>query len=173
MMVTPLQPREFFQDGWVGEGEFIPHPFLRWLIPRQGLRLSTEPEWLSDTIWLVKDRIEFSSGRVLERKMFCELVAPDRIHCTADDMPLGADILLHDRGFRFTPYYALGAHRDSGRAYRLWCLDECWLDDDGFLHDTIRMYYWRFPVATLRIGPMSRKGGRGAAPGTSPEGERP
>lgn len=36
--------------------------------------------------------------------MFCELVQPDLIHVTADDMPGGADIQLHDRGFRFTPY---------------------------------------------------------------------
>jgi hypothetical protein len=94
--------------------------------------------------------------------MFCELVAPDRIHCTADDMPLGADILLHERGYRFTPYYALGARRDGGRAYRVWCRDECWLDEGGFLHDAITMYYWGFPVATMRIGPMSRQGaGRG------------
>ena len=86
-MVTPLQPREFFRASWIGDGEFIPHPFLRWLLRREALRLSSQPQWLSDTIWLVKDRFEFSSGRVLERQMFCELVAPDRIHCTADDMP--------------------------------------------------------------------------------------
>jgi hypothetical protein len=157
MMVTPSQPREFFRDGWVGDGEFIPHPCLRWLIRREGLRLCSQPRWLSDTIWLVKDRFEFSSGRVLERKMFCELVAPDRIHCTADDMPLGADILLHDGGYRFTPYYALGAPRDGGRTYRVWCRDECRLDAEGFLHDTIQMYAWGFPVATMVIGPMSHK----------------
>ena len=89
--------------------------------------------------------------------MFCQLVAPGRIHCTADDMPLGADNLLHDRGFRFAPYYALGAHRDGGRLYPLRCRDECRLDDGGFLHDTIIMYSWGFPVVTLRIGPMSPK----------------
>lgn len=154
MMVTPLQPREFFRDRWAGEGEFLPHPLLRWLVPRQRLRLVSDPTWLSDTVWLVKDRFEFSSGRVLERKMFCELVAADRIHCTADDMPLGADILLHERGFRFTPYYALGAHRHGGHTYRLRCLDECRLDDCGSLHDTIDMYYCGFRVATMRIGPM-------------------
>ena len=158
-MVTPLQPREFFRHGWSGEGEFIPHRLLRWLIRRERFCFFSEPDWLSDTIWVVKDRFEFSSGRVLERKMFCELIASDRIHCTADDMPFGADILLHEKGFRFTPYYALGAYQEGGQTYRLRCLDECWLDDNGFLHDRIAMYYCGCRVATMRIGPMHRQEG--------------
>lgn len=87
--------------------------------------------------------------------MFAELVAPDRIHVTADHIPMGADILLHEGGFRFTPYYALVPYR--GRLYRLRCLDECCVDQAGFLHDTIRMFFWSFPVATLRLGPITRR----------------
>jgi hypothetical protein len=155
-MVTPLQPREFFRGLWTGDGELIPHPLLRWLVPRQPFRFTSEPVWLSETTWQVRDRMEFFSGRLIERRMFAELVAPDRIHVTADDMPLGADILLHARGFRFTPYYVLGAYKDGGRLYRLRCLDECRLDDGGFVHDTIGMYYWGMRVATMRIGPISR-----------------
>ena len=157
-MVTPLQPKEFFRGLWTGEGELSPHPLLRWLIPRERFRFYSEPIRLSETIWLVKDRMEFASGRVLARKMFSELVAPDRLHVTADDMPLGADILLHSKGFRFTPYYILVAARDGGRVHRLRCLDECLLDEAGFLHDTIRMYYCGVPVATMRIGPIGRNG---------------
>ena len=91
--------------------------------------------------------------------MFAELVGPDRVHITADDMPLGADITLHERGFKFTPYHTLGAYREGGRVHRLKCFDECRLDDEGFLHDTIEMYYWGFPVATMRIGPIDLHGG--------------
>lgn len=87
--------------------------------------------------------------------MFAELVAPDRVHVTADDMPMGADILLQERGFRFTPYYALVSY--GGRLYRLKCLDECRVDEAGFLHDTIRMFFWGFPVATMRLGPITRR----------------
>lgn len=112
--------------------------------------------WLSETVWIVKDRFEFSSDRVVERKMFVELIAPDRIHVTADDMPLGADILLHERGFRFTPYYALASYK--GKIYRLRCIDECWIDASRFVHDTIKMYFWGLPVATMRLGPIDRKG---------------
>jgi len=154
-MPTPLQPKEFFRGIWTGEGELAPHPWLRWFVPKARIRFSSEAVWLSETIWLVKDRLEFSSGQVIERKMFSELVAPDRIHVTADDMPLGADILLHKRGFHFTPYYALARHR--GRTYRLRCTDECWIDESGFVHDTIKMYFWRFPVATMRLGPIDRR----------------
>jgi hypothetical protein len=107
-------------------------------------------------MWPVKDRMEFASGRLLERRMFAALVASDRIHITADDMPQGADILLQAGGFRFTPYYILGACKDGGRLYWLKCLDECTVDDGGFVHDTICMYYWGMPVATMRIGPINR-----------------
>ena len=162
-MVTPLQPREFFRGLWTGDGELVPHPLLRWLVPRQPFHFTSETAWLSETTWVVRDRMEFASGRLIERRMFAELVAPDRIHVTADDMPLGADILLHAGGFRFTPYYILGACRDGGRLYRLRCLDECRLDDEGFIHDTITMYYWGMRVATMRIGPINRHSSASAA----------
>ena len=86
--------------------------------------------------------------------MFAELVAPNRIHVTADDMPLGADIMLCEAGFHFTPYYILAPHR--GRVYRLRCFDECRLDGRGFLHDTIKMYFCGFPVGQMLIGPLER-----------------
>src|SRR5215471_8291087 len=131
-MVTPLQPKEFFRGFWYGEGELVPHPLLRLLISRERIRLSSEAHWLSDRIWVVTDRMEFASGWVNERKMFAELVAPDRIHVTADDMPLGADILLHEGGFRFTPYYAWSSLR--GHRYRVRCTDDCVLDAEGKIH---------------------------------------
>ena len=153
-MFTPLQPKEFFRGHWHGKGELVPHPLLRPFVRREGIRLSSEAHWLSDTIWLVKDRMEFASGVVYERKMFSELVAPDRIHVTSDDMPLGADILLHDWGFRFTPYHAWGTFH--GRLYRMRFTDECVLDEHGKIYDTIRMRYRGFPVATMFIGPIDR-----------------
>jgi hypothetical protein len=153
-MITPLQPKEFFRGRWRGQGHLVPHPLLRPFFRREGIRFSSEAQWLSDTIWLVKDRMEFTSGGVYDRKMFAELVAPDRIHVTADDMPLGADILLHDRGFRFTPYHAWGPFR--GRLYRMRFTDSCVLDESGKIHDTIQMRYRGFPVATMFIGPIDR-----------------
>ncbi len=154
-LATPLQFKDFFRGVWTGDGEVIPHPLLRWFVPQERIHHRSEAIWLSETIWIVEDRFEFSSGRVVERKMFAELVAPDRVHVTADDMPMGADIVLHERGFRFTSYYALVPFK--GRLYRLRCLDECRVDEAGFLHDTIRMFFWGLPVATMRLGPITRK----------------
>jgi hypothetical protein len=153
-MVTPLQPKEFFRGRWNGEGELVPHPLLRLFIRRQRIQLFSEAHWLSDTIWLVKERMEFSSGWVYHRKMFAELVAHDRVHVTADDMPLGTDILLRDKSFHFTPYHAWGLFH--GRLYRMRFTDDCVLDEQGKIHDTIRMHYRGFPVATMFIGPINR-----------------
>jgi len=117
--------------------------------PRQDVRYFCEAQWLTDRVWIVPERVEFSSGAVIERRMFCELVAPDRIHVTADDMPLGADIHLQESGFRFTPYYAW-----SGLGRRKWlvrCRDENVLDDEGRIHGTICMYRAKIRIATMRL----------------------
>lgn len=91
--------------------------------------------------------------------MFCELVAPDRVHVTADDMPRGADIMLSELGFRFTPYDALVDYR--GFRFRVRCLDENAIDEQGFVHGRIKMCFLGLPVVTMRIGPIHR-GGPGA-----------
>jgi hypothetical protein len=131
---------------------------LSWFVPQEQIRFSSQAIWLSQKIWLVKDRFEFSSGRILERKMFAEVVGPDRLHVTADDMPLGADIQLSETGFRFTPYYALASHR--GRVYRLRCFDECTLDAQGRIHDVIQMYWCGCPVARMHLGPLAKQKGQ-------------
>jgi hypothetical protein len=151
---TPLQPKEFFRGIWRGPGELIPAWWLRWFAPCERINFSSEAIWLSETVWLVKDRMEFSSGRILERRMFSEIVAPDRLHVTADDMPGGADILLHEHGFRFTPYWVIATHR--GVTVRLRGFDECTLDEDGFVHDTVRMYFCGLPVVVMKLGPIRR-----------------
>ena len=147
--VTPLQPRQFFTGTWKGEGELSPHPLLRWLIPKQRVRFSSRSIWLSETVWVVKERFEFSSRNAVARTMFVEIVGPDRLHVTADDMPLGGDIILHEKGFRFTPYYLWSHYR--GRRWRLRCTDENSIDENGTIHDTIRMFYSGLPVATMRL----------------------
>ena len=103
--VTPLQPKKFFTGTWKGEGELSPHPLLRWLIPKERVCFSGRSVWLSETTWVVKESFKFSSGNAIARTMFVEIAGPVRLHVTADDMPLGADIILHEKGFRFTPYY--------------------------------------------------------------------
>jgi hypothetical protein len=148
-MITPLQPKEFFTGIWKGEGELIPHPLLRWLIPRDKIRYSSQPTWLSDTIWKVEERFEFSSGDAIARTMYVEITGSDRLHVTADDMPLGADIILGQKGFRFTPYYVWSYYK--GKRWRLRCFDENLIDESGAVNDRIRMFFFGFPVATMRL----------------------
>ncbi len=147
--ITPLKPRKFFSGIWRGEGELIPSRLNAWLVPKEQIRLQSRPIWLSDTIWKVEESFEFSSGKVIERKMFAELVAFDRVHITADDMPLGADIVLHDKGFSFTPYYILGDF--GGRKWRMRCVDDNQLDENGVIHDKIEMFFCGARVAEMSL----------------------
>lgn len=81
--------------------------------------------------------------------MFAELVASDRVHSTADDMPLGADIILHENGFSFTPYYLLGDF--GGRKWRMRCVDNNRIDETGVIHDKIEMFYFGLYVAEMKL----------------------
>jgi hypothetical protein len=155
-MSSPLQVREFFSGVWTGNGELIPSWWLRWCCPNERVRHSSEAVWLTSTVWIVKDHFEFSSGRLVEGKMFCELIAPDRIHITADHMPLGADINLTETGFSFTPYRVLASYR--GFTFQFRCFDECTVDVDGRVHDRIRIYWHSIPVGEMRLGPINRSG---------------
>lgn len=148
-VITPLNARKFFSGLWRGTGELIPSRLNSWLILKEQIRFQSSPVWLSDTIWKVEESFEFSSGKVIKRKMFAELVAPDRVHITADDMPLGADIILHEKGFNFTPYYILGDF--GGRKWRMRCTDENRLDENGIIHDKIEMFYFGLRVAEMNL----------------------
>ncbi len=147
--ITPLEPRKFFSGIWRGEGELIPSRLNAWLVPKEQIRFQSCPVWLSDTIWKVDESFEFSSGKVIERKMFAEIVASDKVHITADDMPLGADIILSDKGFSFTPYYILGDF--CGRKWQLRCADDNQVDEYGVIHDKIEMFFFGVRVAEMRL----------------------
>jgi hypothetical protein len=81
--------------------------------------------------------------------MFVQLVAPDRLHVTADDIPQGSDIWLSESGFRFEPYYIRAKHR--GIALTLRCFDDNVIHPDGTIRDTIKMYLFGLNVATMRL----------------------
>ncbi len=147
--ITPLEPRKFFSGIWRGEGELIPSRLNSLFIPKEQIRFQSRPIWLSETTWRVEESFEFSSGKTIRRKMFAELVADDKVHITADDMPQGADIFLYEKGFSFTPYYILGDF--GGRKWKLRCLDENKIDDDEIVHDKIEMFYFGVRVAEMRL----------------------
>ena len=88
-------------------------------------------------------------GHWIFRRMFVEIIGKNRLHVTADDMPLGADITLHEKGFYFTPYLIWFHYK--GRRWRLKCMDENMIDDSGVINDRIRMFFMGFPIATMHL----------------------
>ena len=155
--LTPLRPREFFEGAWKGPGELVPFPYFFWR--RFPLRFEARRDftWFSDEAWLMDDVATFRSGRVEHRRRFFHLVAPDRVHVTADDAPDGMDILLEEGGYRLTRYkfvVPIGPMR-----FALRCRDEHRLDNDGTLIDTMRLSWHGLPVARITI--HARLEGRG------------
>lgn len=147
--ITPLEPQNFFSGIWRGEGELIPSRLNSWFVPKERIRLQSQITWLSDKIWVVEESFEFSSGKIIERKMFAELIGFNKVHITADDMPHGADITLYEKGFSFSPYYILGDF--GGRQWKIRCLDDNQIDENGVIHDKIEMFYLGLRVAEMRL----------------------
>ena len=148
-MVSPLQYRQFFAGIWKGEGELLPHPLLRWAVRKESITFESSTTWLSDTVWMLNESFVFSSTGTISRTMFVQMVAPDRLHVTADDMPLGSDITLSEDGFRFAPYTIRSRHR--GISITLRCFDDNVIHPDGTIHDTINMYFLGLHVATMNL----------------------
>jgi hypothetical protein len=146
---SPLDARRFFAGRWQGQGELAPHGPARLVVARQPVRLEGRGEWLTERVWRVHERFTLGSGFGFERDMWMEQVAPDRVHATADDIPLGAELELLPDGFRFRRFRSWLAYR--GVRFRLGCASETRLAADGVLHARIRLDLWRIPVATLRL----------------------
>jgi hypothetical protein len=144
-----VDPRRLFSGTWRGEGELTPHGPARLVMRREAVRITGTGEWLSDSIWRVRERFEMSSGWAFERRMFMELVAPDRVRATADDIPLGADVRLTADGFQFQRFRSWLPYR--GVRFRLGCSSDSALGSDGLLRGTVRLDLLRVPVATLRL----------------------
>ena len=144
-----IDPRVLFSGTWRGDGQLIPHGPARLVLRRDDVRITGTGEWLSEALWLVRERFEMSSGWSFERRMFMELVAPDRVRATADDIPLGANVSLTSDGFRFARFRSWLVYR--GVRFRLTCESEARLDASGALVGEVRLYFLGIPVATLRL----------------------
>lgn len=146
---APIDPRRVFSGTWRGTGELIPHGPARLVLRREAVLLTGSGEWLTPTLWRVRERFELASGWSFERRMFMELVAPDRVRATADDIPLGADVLLTSEGFRFLRFRSWLVYR--GVRFRLGCESEAHEGADGVLRGSVRLDLLRIPVATLTL----------------------
>ncbi len=121
-MISPLEPTKFFKGIWTGKGEFRPRSLLRLFIPDQAVEYRGITIWLTDTLWMAQEEFRLSVAGRSSRMTFMSIIGPGRLHMTSDDVPGGADILLSDTGFRFTPYLFRSR---LGRGYIVArCLDE-------------------------------------------------
>jgi hypothetical protein len=159
---TPLRPSDFFANAWAGEGELVPFPAFLWRRFARRLRVRREATFLSDESWYFDDRTWLSDGTLIdERRVFCTLVAPDRVRVTADPLLDGTEILLEEDGYRIVPYRVsvpvgpihFGVSvRDSATV------------DDGTLVNRLRVSWFGLPVARVerRVRPEPKPGsGRG------------
>ena len=150
---SPLDAHRFFAGRWQGEGELVPHGPARLVLARTRVELEGRGEWLSETVWRVHERFTLGAatggGLGFERHMFMEQTGPGRVHASADDMPLGAELELDPGGFRFRRFRSWLVYR--GVRLRLGCRSETRVAADGVMHAAIRLDLWRIPVATLRL----------------------
>jgi hypothetical protein len=95
----------FFRGTWRGEGQVTFHGLLSLFVPHFSLHYQGTTNWLSETTWQACDRLMFAWGQVIEMQLAAEIIGQRRIHVTSPAIPGGADILLSEDGFDFTPYY--------------------------------------------------------------------
>jgi hypothetical protein len=131
----------------------LPRPRLLWRRFPLRFRCRRESTFLSDDVWYYDDQVLFGDGRVEARRRFCQLVAPDRIHVTADDMPDGAEVALGERGFRIGPFWLtvpLGPLR-----WPLRCREQSRFERDGTFVETFHLRSLGLPAGrmTFRVRP--------------------
>jgi hypothetical protein len=150
---TPMPPREFFRRAWSGEGEVVFFPSFLWR--RFPLRFSCRREstFLTDEVWYYDDQVVMGDGRVEARRRFCQLVTPDRIHVTADDMPDGAEVALGEGGFGIAPFWLtvpIGPVR-----WPLRCREQSRFESDGMFVETFHLRSFGLPAGrmTFRVRP--------------------
>ncbi len=149
MSTGAIDPRRVFSGTWRGTGELVPHGPARLVLRREALRITGTGEWLTDTLWRVHERFEMASGWSFERRMFMERVAPNRVRATADDIPLGADVVLTADGFRFLRFRSWLSYR--GVRFRLGCSSEARIDSSGAIVGEVRLDLVRVPVVSMRM----------------------
>jgi hypothetical protein len=149
LLITPLQPQKFFSGLWLGKGEFRVHSVLSWFVPNQQVQYQGRTTALSDTLWMATEEFHLSHAAPTSRTTFISILGPDRLHMTCDDVPGGADILLDESGFHFTPYLFRSPFK--GRYLLVRCIDRARLDESGLLHDEIKMYYAGVHLATMSM----------------------
>jgi len=146
---TPLRPSDFFGKSWQGEGEVIPWPYFIWRRWPQRVRVRRDTTSLSDETWYFDDTAWRDNGTLIEeRRVYCTLRAPDRVHVTSDRLLGSTEIILSDDGYQVVPYrvvYAVGPIH-----FGLSVRDSATLRD-GTLVNRMKVSWFGLPVARAEL----------------------
>ena len=153
---TPLRPSDFFANSWQGEGEVVPWPYFIWRRWPQRVRVRRDTTPLADETWYFDDTAWRDDGTLLEeRRVFCTLEAPDRVHVTSDRLLGSTEIILSDEGYQVVPYRV--AYEVGPISFGLRVHDSATLRD-GVLVNRMKVSWFGLPVARaeLRARPYER-----------------
>ena len=146
---TPMRPREFFGTTWVGEGELVPWPYFVWRRFPQRVRVRRQTTFLSDETWHFDDTIARLDGPVMEtRRIFCTLVAPDRVEVMADVLLGRTYIALEEEGYRVAPYRVASP---VGPVHFGVSVRETATVDGGTLVNRYKVSWFGLPVARIEV----------------------
>jgi hypothetical protein len=146
---TPMRPSEFFGSTWVGDGELVPWPYFFWRRFPQRLRIRRETTFLSDETWYFDDTISRLDGPVMDtRRIFCTLVAPDRVEVVADELLDRTYIVLEEDGYRIAPYRV--AIRVGPVHFGVSVRDSATVEN-GTLVNRFRASWFGLPVARIEV----------------------
>ena len=146
---TPARPSDFFAGSWEGEGELVPWPYFIWRRFPQRLRVRRDATFLTDEVWYLDDRAWLADGTLVEyRRVFCVLVAPDRLQITSDPLLDGTEILLEEDGYRILPYRV--AVPVGPVHFGLRVRDSATVED-GTLVNTLKVSWFGLPVARVEL----------------------
>jgi hypothetical protein len=148
-MITPLQPGEYFAGKWIGKGIFQFHGIFHLLIPDQSIEYIGKTEWITDEFWISFEEFKLSRSGNTNRTTYIKRTGEKRLHTTCDDIVGGADIYLRENGFSHSPYYF---RSPMGKGFIIVkCIDNAIINENGILHDKIKMYYAGLHLATTNI----------------------
>jgi len=150
---VPLDLREVFARPWSGPASLWRPWWLRWLPLAAPAHFRTEiyDVHLAETTGLtVKDTMTFSNGRVWQRMMTAQLLAPGRWRVSAEDMPRGAEQTVSADGFAFTPFTILAPVLGRVRV-PLRCRNEIAFLDPENMVDTSEMRFLGIRVGRMEM----------------------
>src|SRR5262245_18915214 len=104
--------------------------------------------WASSRARTRGDHLVFAGGGEIRRTQFMERVGVGRYRATADDMPLGADVVVEDRRHRYETYRSWTRFR--GWMVRVRAREDGVLLEGGSIEGVILVWWHGIPLSRTR-----------------------